>query len=298
MIYNVTHTTTLFYSNLVRLARFNLRLRPIDWPGQTVSDYRLDVSPAPADIRQKSSPWLANETRLTLRDPITRLSITSRFRARVQPPAFDRAQAPSPSIAQVRALAMGWPAVGPGSPASYLFASPIAAIWPGEIGAWGRQWLSDDAPVMQAAIALMQALHDEFAFDAASTSPDQPPIDAFRARRGVCQDFTHVMICALRAIGLPAAYVSGYLRTIPPPGMPRLVGADMMHAWVALWCGPDLGWVGLDPTNATLVTTDHIVVAMGRDYSDVAPLDGVFHGGAGQTMTVSADVEPVEEEVA
>jgi transglutaminase-like putative cysteine protease len=102
------------------------------------------------------------------------------------------------------------------------------------------------------------------------------------------------MIVAARAYGIPAAYVSGYLRTSPPPGMPRLVGADAMHAWAALWCGETIGWLGFDPTNDILVATDHIFVAMGRDYSDVAPLDGVFRGGSQQSMLFSVDVVPVE----
>jgi len=142
----------------------------------------------------------------------------------------------------------------------------------------------------------MQAIHAAFRFDASATRADTSPTDAFRLRQGVCQDFTHVMIVAARAQGIPAAYVSGYLRTLPPPGMPRLVGADAMHAWAALWCGDALGWVGFDPTNAVLAGTDHIFVAMGRDYSDVAPLDGVFHGGDGQSMGVSVDVLPLGEE--
>lgn len=297
MIYTVRHTTTLFYTNLVRLARFNLRLRPVAWPGQSITNYALDITPRPARIRHANGPWLVNETHLDMREPLARLEITSRFRAQIAAPP-DATQANSPTIAQVRAMALGWPSVGPTSPAPYLFASPIAELWPEEIGLWGRTWLRDDTPVVEAAFALMMAIHDQFDFDASATRPDMPPIEAFRARRGVCQDFTHVMICAARAIGLPAAYVSGYLRTNPPPGMPRLVGADMMHAWVAIWCGPDLGWVGFDPTNARLAATDHILIAMGRDYGDVAPLDGVFHGGSGQTMTVSADVAPLEEEPA
>jgi transglutaminase-like putative cysteine protease len=101
------------------------------------------------------------------------------------------------------------------------------------------------------------------------------------------------MIIAARAFGVPAAYVSGYLRTTPPPGQPRLVGADAMHAWVNLWCGEELGWVGFDPTNDLLVGAGHIFTAMGRDYADVAPLDGVFHGGEGQRMKVAVDVVPM-----
>jgi transglutaminase-like putative cysteine protease len=138
----------------------------------------------------------------------------------------------------------------------------------------------------------MAALHSEMQYDDGATGADTSPLEAFHQRRGVCQDFAHVMIVAARAHGVPAAYVSGYLRTLPPPGRPRLVGADAMHAWVNLWCGDELGWVGFDPTNNVFAETDHIFVAMGRDYGDVAPLDGVFHGGKGQEMSVSVDVEP------
>jgi transglutaminase-like putative cysteine protease len=102
------------------------------------------------------------------------------------------------------------------------------------------------------------------------------------------------MIIAARAHGIPAGYVSGYLRTLPPPGKPRLVGADAMHAWVNLWCGEELGWVGFDPTNDKLADTDHIFLGMGRDYSDVAPLDGTFRGAGGQSMTFSVDVAPLD----
>jgi transglutaminase-like putative cysteine protease len=138
----------------------------------------------------------------------------------------------------------------------------------------------------------MNAIHAEFDYDAEATEAETPPAEAFRARRGVCQDFAHIMIIGLRAYGIPAAYVSGYLRTIPPPGKERLVGADATHAWVNLWCGDEIGWIGLDPTNALVAGEDHIFTAMGRDYGDVAPVDGVFLGGRGQEMEVSVDVAP------
>src|SRR3546814_8266207 len=133
-------------------------------------------------------------------------------------------------------------------------------------------------PVREAGRTLMQAIHREFAFDAGATMTDTPPITAFRNRHGVYQDFSHVMIIAARAHGIPAAYVSGYLRTLPPPGRQRLVGSDAMHAWVNLWGGEELGWVGFDPTNAMLADTEHIFIGMGRDYSDAAPLDATFRG--------------------
>ena len=168
----------------------------------------------------------------------------------------------------------------------------MAALVP-EIAAWAGPRISGAGTAFEAASALMHSIHDEFAYDSKATKADTPPAQAFRARRGVCQDFAHIMIIALRQFGIPAAYVSGYLRTIPPPGKERLVGADATHAWVNVWCGAVLGWIGFDPTNAMLVGNDHIFTAMGRDFADVSPVDGVFIGGSGQRMNVSVAVTPL-----
>lgn len=293
MIYEVRHSNTIEYSGLVHLAQFNVRLRPAPWPGQTVTAYRRVVDPLPWTVQEEEGAYVVNEARLTLRDPIVRLTIDSSFTVAVAPPAVDYATAPSPTIAELRTLALARPELTRASPASYLFASPLADAAP-EIAQWAQVLLAEDMPVIAAGSALMAAIHREFAYDSGATLPDTPVLEAFRARHGVCQDFAHVMIVAARAHGIPAAYVSGYLRTRPPPGMQRLVGADAMHAWAALWCGEELGWVGFDPTNDIFTTTDHIFVAMGRDYGDVAPLDGVFRGGSQQTMFFSVDVAPVE----
>jgi transglutaminase-like putative cysteine protease len=114
--------------------------------------------------------------------------------------------------------------------------------------------------------------------------------EVFARKRGVCQDFAHLMISGLRALGVPAAYVSGYLRTVPPPGQARLEGADAMHAWVAIWCGADAGWIGFDPTNGIMAGNSHVIVAIGRDYSDVSPIDGVVVTSGDQYMRVAVDV--------
>ena len=126
----------------------------------------------------------------------------------------------------------------------------------------------------------------------ATTASTTPPM-SFALRRGVCQDFSHVMISGLRSLGLPAAYVSGYLRTQLPGQVPRLQGADAMHAWVLVWCGAETGWIGLDPTNAMLAGEDHVMLAIGRDYADVAPLDGVIIAAGAQRLEVSVQVLPV-----
>lgn len=293
MIYAVTHKTTIQYAGLVRLAQFNLRLKPAAARSQVVSDYRLTVDPVPWTRQDEAGAYIVNETRLTLRDPIARLRIDSSFTVDVLPPPVDYATIASPTVAEIRDRALMRPDLGADSPASYLFASPIAAPAP-EIAAWARRFIADDTPVIDVGRALMAVIHAEFRYDSDATKTDTRPIEAFRQRHGVCQDFTHVMIVAARAYGIPAAYVSGYLRTLPPPGRPRLVGADAMHAWAALWCGDELGWIGFDPTNDAFARTDHIFVAMGRDYSDVAPLAGSFRGGAGQAMQVAVDVAPLE----
>jgi transglutaminase-like putative cysteine protease len=131
-------------------------------------------------------------------------------------------------------------------------------------------------------------------FDAKATDADTSPAEAFEKRHGVCQDFSHIMIACLRGTGIPAGYVSGYLRTLPPAGQPRLQGADAMHAWVRAWCGTGMGWVEFDPTNAMMAGLDHVVVARGRDYSDVSPVKGVLRTPGGQTSRQAVDIVPVD----
>jgi transglutaminase-like putative cysteine protease len=159
-----------------------------------------------------------------------------------------------------------------------------------QITAWGSDLLGPRDDVIAATRNLMGALHREFTYAPGKTTSRTPPQEAFEARHGVCQDFAHVMIMALRAHGIPAAYISGYLLTRPPPGKPKLVGADAMHAWADVWCGNELGWVGFDPTNNCLVSEDHIAIAMGRDYADISPIDGTFIGSAPQSMVSAVDV--------
>jgi transglutaminase-like putative cysteine protease len=151
--------------------------------------------------------------------------------------------------------------------------------------------------VVEAAAELMTRIRDDFKYDPKATAVSTPLSDAFDKRGGVCQDFAHIMIAGLRGLGLPAVYVSGYIRTLPPPGKPRLVGADASHAWVSLWCGDMFGWLDFDPTNAVLAGNDHIVIARGRDYADVSPIDGVILASGNQELSVSVDVAPSQRHV-
>lgn len=147
--------------------------------------------------------------------------------------------------------------------------------------------------ILTGAIALMSKIYREFKYDPRATTVVTRPGEALAQKHGVCQDFAHVAISCLRSLGLPARYVSGYLRTIPAEGKERLVGADASHAWFSVWCG-EAGWIDLDPTNDKVCGTDHIPIAWGRDYSDVAPIRGVFTGGGQHTLNVSVDVEPLQ----
>ncbi|SEI58745.1 Transglutaminase-like enzyme, putative cysteine protease [Sphingobium sp. AP50] len=296
MIYHVRHRTILRYAAPVQVARFNLRLKPAPWPGQWTSDHALSVNPAPSVIESRPAAWPVQVSRLVIEGSIRELVIESSFRAGVQGGAIT-AQPDDPDIGTVAQAALVDRGMGPSAPANYLYASPRAPLL-SDIGIWAGETLSPDQPIVAAALALALRIQSEFAYQPGVTDAGTPVADAFAARHGVCQDFAHVMVVALRLAGLPAAYVSGYLRTDPPPGMPRLVGADAMHAWVMLWCGPTRGWIGFDPTNGCITGDGHLFVAMGRDYADVAPMDGLFIGGTGQSLSVMVDVAPEEEEVA
>jgi transglutaminase-like putative cysteine protease len=293
MRYHIRHETRFTYATPVRFARCNLRLKPILWSGQTLVDHDLSAEPNGELTLARADASLANVTRLVIPDAVTRLNILSTATVDVDRPipmfAYD-----DMTIAEVAHLARESRDVSANGPTNYLFASPMIELTP-EIADWCAADLAPDRSVMEAAIALALRIQREFDYDPDATHTATRPAEAFAHRHGVCQDFAQVMIAGLRAHGIPAAYASGYLRTLPPPGEARLVGADATHAWVLVWCGPKRGWEGVDPTNGIWMAGDHIVIAIGRDYSEIAPIDGVFLGTGAQTMTVSVDVAPEDE---
>jgi transglutaminase-like putative cysteine protease len=295
MRYKVSHIIRVDYQPPVRLAHFNLRLAPIEWPGQRIEDYELAIEPGPDLREERIGAYPFNLTRTEIMKPIATLEVRSTFIATVAEAELDLATS-TMSIADVARAAVAARDFGPMSPAQYLFPSRLLPLVP-EIMDWARPQLPADGDCLAAALALAKVIKATFAYDTKATQADTPVAEMFAIRKGVCQDFAHLLIVALRSVGLPAAYVSGYLRTYPPPGQPRLVGADAMHAWVALWCGPLRGWVGIDPTNGVLANADHLVVAIGRDYSDISPIDGVFVGGASQKTFNSVDVSPIDARV-
>lgn len=296
MIYDIRHVTRFDYGNAVRFARCNLRLKPILWSGQELERYNLAITPSGRTMPTVAEAGLANVVRLLVEKPVRQLTIESTMRMAVNRPV-PMPSADDPTLAEVAAWTLASRDGGPAGPAAYLFPTQLIPL-DRDIAAWAAIDLAPDRPVLDAAIALAQRLQREFAFDPTATLVDTSPAEAFAKRGGVCQDFAQIMIAGLRAAGVPAAYASGYIRTIPPPGQERLVGADATHAWVLVWAGPTLGWVGVDPTNGIWMAGDHIIMAIGRDYAEIAPIDGVVLGGAAQEMHVSVDVAPVDVMVA
>jgi transglutaminase-like putative cysteine protease len=292
LIYRLRHLTTYRYETPVTFARCVLRLSPRDGIDQTVLESHLSITPRPAHLREHVGPFGERVMTATVETPHRELKIDARskvlVRREAQPEPLN-----GPTWETVRAQAAATTSLESGSPAHFLYPTartPILA----EITDYARQCFAPGRPMAEAAYALACQIRYDFDYDPKATEVSTPAIEAFEARHGVCQDFSHVMICALRGLGLPAAYVSGYLRTTPPPGRPRLEGADATHAWVAAWCGEGRGWIGFDPTNALVVAGDHIVLAVGRDYADVAPIDGVILGSGKQSLKVAVDVVPVE----
>lgn len=287
--YRVEHRTELTYAAPVAQAQFNIRLNPYAWPGQVLREQELILDPLPATIEDADGPYRVNTTRVRFAEPLSALVVQSNFTMEVTPPD---PPATALTIDHVRELAAASRDLSVFSPAPYLFASRIAGL-DQSIADWAAPMLLPDRPIVDAARALTHAVHDRIAYQSGSSTSRTPPREAFAAGRGVCQDQSHVMIAALRAHSIPAAYISGYLNTRPPPGQEKLVGADAMHAWVAVWCGDD-GWVAFDPTNDRLADTDHVTVGMGRDFADVSPIDGVFIGTAVQNLTYAVDVRRVD----
>lgn len=293
MRYDIRHVTRFDYAEPVGFARCNLRLQPIDWPGQRVEHYALNVLPGGRTAPARAQAGLAHVTRLVVDRPTRELTIESLARMTVDRPIPMPAPG-DPTLAEVGRLARESRDLSPLSPAAYLYPSPRIPVNE-DIARWCADDLAPDRGALDAGIALARRIQREFDFDPTATLVDTPPAEAFAKRGGVCQDFAQIMLCGLRAAGVPAAYASGYLRTLPPPGEARLVGADATHAWVLIWAGPVLGWVGVDPTNGIWMAGDHVIVAIGRDYGDIAPIDGVVLGSGAQDMHVSVDVAPQED---
>ena len=289
MIYDVRQTAAYSYGSKVGFAHHVLRLTPIDRPFQRVQAVALDIEPAPVNRRDGKDFFGNRLTWIDLDQPHDELIIKVSARVSVEKPALP---GNTPPWEAVRNQAFTTADGGAESPANYLFPSRQVSLDP-EIRDYVRESFPAGRPIYEGATELMKRIKDDFVYEIGATTASTTPPMSFALRRGVCQDFAHIMISGMRGIGLPAGYVSGYLRTIAPAGAARLEGADAMHAWVMVWCGEQHGWHGLDPTNAIPAGDDHVVVAVGRDYSDVAPIYGVVLASGRQQLRVGVSVTPV-----
>ncbi|MDQ0395310.1 transglutaminase family protein [Labrys monachus] len=291
MLYAIRHTTTYLYRTDVSAARCILHLQPATAGSQRVFSAHLLIDPKPVEYVEARDFFGNRTAHVRFAGAAARHRFESRVRIDVRPSEPPHALL-TPSWRDVRREALLVAGLDGAAPAHYLFATRFVPLLD-EARAYAQPSFEPGRPVLDAAVDMMRRIHADFVYDPLATDVSTPLDVVARTRHGVCQDFAHWMIAGLRCLGIPAAYVSGYLRTHPPPGKERLVGADATHAWVSVWCGAGLGWVDLDPTNAVLAGEDHIRVAAGRDYADVAPVDGVVVASAGHTLRVSVDVAPM-----
>jgi transglutaminase-like putative cysteine protease len=297
----ITHDTCYDYAPAVDNAQHMCYLQPGVMPTQALMGHLLHVEPEPAQLVATQDVYGNTRHFFCLQNPHTQLRVTSQSWVDTRV-----VSAPDSSIR--------WDAVRDqfryhagarfDAAADFVFASPYVPRH-GDFAAYARPSFKDGVPLALAARDLMRRIHTEFKYESQSTQVNTPALQALAQRKGVCQDFAHIMIACLRALGLPARYVSGYLLTQPPPGQPRLVGSDASHAWVSVYM-PDLTdlppaqrWLDFDPTNNRegwgSPGEDYVTLATGRDFADVSPMRGVIHGGASHTLTVGVTVEPLDE---
>jgi transglutaminase-like putative cysteine protease len=291
MLYEVRLTSTQVYRRSANGGRHLLRLMPAELPGeQRMIAGTLDIKPAPHERSDRTDFFGNRMTEVSFDSAHDEVAFV--VRARVERFAATRLLDMSPSLDGLQAEIQASRSLLPDAP--HHFTGPSRLVEPDAgVQAYARELVDERISTLDMVTSVNRAIHQDMRYDSDATDVDTPMAEAFAARHGVCQDFSHVMIACLREMGIPAGYVSGFLRTEPPKGQPRLEGADAMHAWVRAWCGVETGWVEFDPTNAIRVSADHIVVARGRDYSDVAPVKGVLWTSGGQSTKQAVDVIPL-----
>ncbi len=292
MRYNIGLKISYDYASPVSSARHHLRLMPQHLPDeQRLVSALLTIDPPPEERIDRIDFFgnpMVEVIHTTPHDALV-FSVT----ARVDRIGQGQAAPAEISMQDLRAQLGDLRSLGARSPHHFSAASTRIARLP-MWREYAREVVTGGLSVRACVEALGLALHRDMRFDPEATTVATPPEDAFARREGVCQDYSQIMIGCLRALGIPAGYVSGYLRTEPPEGQPRLEGADAMHAWVCAWCGVEAGWIEYDPTNATFVGTDHVVIARGRDYADASPVIGSVRV-SGETRTAQAvDVIPLD----
>jgi transglutaminase-like putative cysteine protease len=297
---SVTHETRYGYANAVEQAHHIAHMRPLASASQQLLSHTLSIQPEPASLASSTDSYGQQRVYFELAVPHAELIVTahSEVITHALPPEMsgklDRVSVPDSLPWEAVAEHMQYHSEQEYDAArEFAQASPLAPIHP-TFAKYASAVSSKSQPVYELAKALCQRIHNEFEYSPEATDASTPPQEAFALKKGVCQDFAQVMIAGLRSLGLAARYVSGYLLTEPPPGRPRLIGADASHAWVSVYC-PKAGWLDFDPTNNCLAGESHVKLAYGRDYGDVPPLRGVIRGGGDHTLAVAVTVAPLDQ---
>lgn len=287
MLYEVTHKTVYDYGDTVPECFNIVRLNPRPIFDQVCVEHRLEIDPEPTDYVCREDFFGNLIEQFSIHIPHKSLSVTATNRIKVTNRDY-------PELSSTPA----WESIADSPGRSDLLAAHLTQTSPhirfnAAIKAYASESFTAGRPIAEASLDLTRRIFEDFEFDPGATTISTPVEEVFKKRSGVCQDFAHFQIACLRSLNIPARYVSGYLRTLPPPGKPRLIGADASHAWVSVYCG-EAGWFDYDPTNNVIPGTDHITIGWGRDYSDVCPIQGVFTGGGETVMRVAVDVLPVQ----
>ena len=301
MLLHVTHETRYEYAPPVETAQHLAHLKPLATDSQRLVSHKLAIEPAPAQRSEQADLYGNTRAFFALEATHDRLVVTAESVVETSVPVLSPAVARELPWESVRERFRFRKDATFDAASEFVFPSPYVPRHD-DFAAYARASFVPGRPTFDVAMDLTERMYRDFDYDADSTEINTPAVEALAQRKGVCQDFAHIMIACFRTLGLPARYVSGYLLTQPPPGQPRLVGADASHAWVSVYLpgedsGSSGGWADFDPTNGRQPGEDYVTLAIGRDYSDVSPMRGVLHGGARHTLNVGVTVQPVGEVV-
>ncbi|MDQ1515534.1 MAG: hypothetical protein QOE80_1364 [Actinomycetota bacterium] len=292
MTYRVVHRTEYRYESEVSSSYGELYVLPRDVPGQVCRSSRVRIEPEPRDFRERTDFYGNRAVYFAVLEPHTRLTVTAESTVDVSRPGSISLPADQAWEASRDRLRLD-PGDDAFSARGFLLDSPKVVVTPA-VAAYAAHSFPSGRPLTEALTELTARIHADFAYKPGSTSVRTTLAELLDGRQGVCQDFAHLEVGCLRSVGLAARYVSGYLETRPPPGRPRLVGADVSHAWASVFVA-DVGWVDVDPTNDRFVSDRYVTTACGRDYGDVSPLKGVIYTESKKNeLHVSVDVAPLE----
>ncbi len=291
MIYRIVHRTTYKYKYPVSVGNHVACLKPRSLLHHQLARSELRIQPPPATRTERVDYFGNLLCFFTIQEPHKQLVVEARSEVIMEGNATPWPQQSLPWEEAAMSLPNDQSSAGLEA-YQFGFESPRIRIRP-EFASYALQSFTPGRPMLEALLDLTARIHKDFRFDSKVTNVRTPTEEVFRKRRGVCQDFAHLQIACLRSLNLAARYVSGYLRTYPPPGQPRLVGADASHAWVSAYC-PGIGWLDMDPTNNLVPSNGHVTLAWGRDYGDVSPLRGLILGGGAHILKVAVDMEPLD----